>query len=154
MRDEKGPQEAPKHFASDKDWQDTDYWYNRVIDAKNPAANTANPSALALITFGLTTALLQVLNKPYFRSTSHSAHMSCLFCFIENDIFNVDAQQKDAKPYYCTMKAVICYREQTLTGQECLLSMQQSVLWCSLVRATAAEVFSYTHNLSRDVQSG
>ena len=83
MRDEKGPQEPPTHLASDKDWQDTDYWYNRVIDAKNPAANTANPSALALIAFGLTTALLQVVNKPYFRSNSHSAHMSCLFCFIE-----------------------------------------------------------------------
>ncbi len=32
------------------------------------------------------------------------------------------------------MKAVICYREQTLTGQECLLSMRRLVLWCSLVR--------------------
>lgn len=83
MRDEKGPQEPPTHLASDKDWQDTDYWYNRVIDAKNPAANTANPSALALIAFGLTTALLQVVNKPYFRSNSHSAHMSCLLRFIE-----------------------------------------------------------------------
>ncbi|MCJ1303241.1 hypothetical protein MMC08_006049, partial [Hypocenomyce scalaris] len=46
--------------ATDEEWQDTDYWYNRVIDAKNPASIVANPSALALITFGLTTALLQV----------------------------------------------------------------------------------------------
>ena len=101
MIDGKGPHDPPSHVARDRDWQDTDYWYNRVVDAKNPASNTANPSALALITFGLTTALLQVLNKPCFRSTSHSAHMSCLFCFIENDISKVDAHyvQKDAKPW-------------------------------------------------------
>lgn len=86
MVNEKGPQESPGHVASDKDWQDTDYWYNRVIEAKNPASNTANPSALALITFGLTTALLQVLNKLYFRSTTHTAHMSSLFCFISKMI--------------------------------------------------------------------
>ncbi len=70
MIDGKAPHEVTNHFASDKDWQDIDYWYNRVVDAKNPASNTANPSALALITFGLTTALLQVLNKPYFRSVA------------------------------------------------------------------------------------
>ncbi len=35
------------------------------------------------------------------------------------------------------MKAEICHREQTLTGQECLLSMQRLALWCSLVRAPA-----------------
>lgn len=163
MTDGKGPREPPSHFASDRDWQDTDYWYNRVVDAKNPASNTANPSALALITFGLTTALLQVLSKPYFRSASHSAHMSCLYCFIENDISKVDAQhvQKDAKvPIYCLMNAVICYREQTLTGQECLLSMQRLVSWCSLVsleghlKATPAEVLLHTHSLSQKVQSG
>ena len=74
MIDGKVPHEGTNHFASDKEWQDIDYWYNRVVDAKNPASNTANPSALALITFGLTTALLQVLNKPYFRSTA----LTCL----------------------------------------------------------------------------
>ena len=70
MIDGKAPHEGTNHFASDKEWQDIDYWYNRVVDAKNPASNTANPSALALITFGLTTALLQVLNKPSFRSVA------------------------------------------------------------------------------------
>ena len=49
------------HFATDEDWQETDFWYNRVLDAKSPASHIANPSALALIAFGLTTALLQVV---------------------------------------------------------------------------------------------
>lgn len=47
-------------YATDDDWQNVDFWYNRVLEAKNPASHIANPSALALITFGLTTALLQV----------------------------------------------------------------------------------------------
>ena len=47
-------------YEDDKDRQEMDYWYNRVMDAKSPASHTANPSALALITFGLTIALLQV----------------------------------------------------------------------------------------------
>ena len=42
------------------DWQAVDYWYNRVLDKSSPSANTANPSALGLIAFGYTTALLQV----------------------------------------------------------------------------------------------
>ena len=42
------------------DWQPIDYWYNRVLSKSSPAANTANPSALGLIAFGYTTALLQV----------------------------------------------------------------------------------------------
>lgn len=45
------------------EWQAVDYWYNRVLDKSNPAANTANPSALGLIAFGYTTALLQVTRK-------------------------------------------------------------------------------------------
>ena len=45
----------------DNDWaQPMDYWYNRVISKSSPAATTANPSALGLIAFGYTTALLQV----------------------------------------------------------------------------------------------
>ena len=45
----------------DNGWaQPMDYWYNRVISKSSPAANTANPSALGLIAFGYTTALLQV----------------------------------------------------------------------------------------------
>ena len=48
-------------YQDDSEWQDVDYWYNRVMDAKSPAGQIANPSALALITFGLTTALLQVM---------------------------------------------------------------------------------------------
>lgn len=47
-------------FYEGDEWQETDFWYNRVMDARDPASHIANPSALALITFGLTTALLQV----------------------------------------------------------------------------------------------
>lgn len=47
-------------YEGNDDWQETEFWYNRVMDAKNPASHIANPSALALISFGLTTALLQV----------------------------------------------------------------------------------------------
>ena len=60
MTDNVASNSFANNVATDEEWQDTDYWYNRVIDAKNPASNIANPSALALITFGLTTALLQV----------------------------------------------------------------------------------------------
>lgn len=81
MRDEKGPQEPPTHLASDKDWQDTDYWYNRVIDAKNPAANTANPSALALIAFGLTTALLQGANTHWTGMSTQYATVGLMVFF-------------------------------------------------------------------------
>ncbi len=42
------------------DWEAVDYWYNQHLSKRNPAANTANPSALALLTFAITTALLQV----------------------------------------------------------------------------------------------
>ena len=49
------------HDMGDNDWaQPIDYWYNRVISKSSPAATTANPSALGLIAFGYTTALLQV----------------------------------------------------------------------------------------------
>ena len=47
--------------TGDNGWaQPMDYWYNRVISKSSPAATTANPSALGLIAFGYTTALLQV----------------------------------------------------------------------------------------------
>lgn len=47
-------------FGNTDEWQPIDYWYNRVLSKSSPAANTANPSALGLIAFGYTTALLQV----------------------------------------------------------------------------------------------
>lgn len=47
-------------FGNTDEWQPVDYWYNRVLSKSSPAANTANPSALGLIAFGYTTALLQV----------------------------------------------------------------------------------------------
>lgn len=47
-------------FGDTDEWQPIDYWYNRVLSKSSPAANTANPSALGLIAFGYTTALLQV----------------------------------------------------------------------------------------------
>ena len=47
-------------FGDADEWQPIDYWYNRVLSKSSPAANTANPSALGLIAFGYTTALLQV----------------------------------------------------------------------------------------------
>lgn len=46
------------------DWEAVDYWYNNHLSKRSPAANTANPSALALITFAMTTGLLQVNNFP------------------------------------------------------------------------------------------
>lgn len=46
-------------FGNTDEWQPIDYWYNRVLSKSSPAANTANPSALGLIAFGYTTALLQ-----------------------------------------------------------------------------------------------
>ena len=47
--------------SENDEWaQPMDYWYNRVISKSSPAATTANPSALGLIAFGYTTALLQV----------------------------------------------------------------------------------------------
>ena len=44
----------------ESDWDDVDQWYNRVNAATSAAANTANPAPLALITFAVTTILLQV----------------------------------------------------------------------------------------------
>lgn len=55
------------------EWQAVDYWYNRVLDKSNPAANTANPSALGLIAFGYTTALLQVQSWRALRAASNVA---------------------------------------------------------------------------------
>ena len=49
-------------FGNTDEWQPIDYWYNRVLSKSSPAANTANPSALGLIAFGYTTALLQVID--------------------------------------------------------------------------------------------
>ena len=45
------------------DWEAVDYWYNQHLSKRNPAAQIANPSALALITFAITTGLLQVGDK-------------------------------------------------------------------------------------------
>lgn len=53
---------------SDEWAQPMDYWYNRVLSKSSPAATTANPSALGLIAFGYTTALLQV--EPRSSSTT------------------------------------------------------------------------------------
>ncbi|DBB09798.1 TPA: hypothetical protein ACH3X3_001420 [Trebouxia sp. C0006] len=81
MIDGKAPHEGTNHFASDKEWQDIDYWYNRVVDAKNPASNTANPSALALITFGLTTALLQGANTHWTGMSTQYATVGFMVFF-------------------------------------------------------------------------
>ena len=61
-------------YQDDDDWQETDFWYNRVMAAKNPASQIANPSALALITFGLTTALLQVCAPILSDTTFHKRY--------------------------------------------------------------------------------
>lgn len=58
-------------FGNTDEWQPIDYWYNRVLSKSSPAANTANPSALGLIAFGYTTALLQV-------------GFSCCLCLIDH----------------------------------------------------------------------
>ena len=43
-----------------EDWESVDYWYNHHLTKNNPASKVADPSALALITFAITTGLLQV----------------------------------------------------------------------------------------------
>ena len=66
-------------FGNTDEWQPIDYWYNRVLSKSSPAANTANPSALGLIAFGYTTALLQVRNRlvhAQWRKISSHAHAS------------------------------------------------------------------------------
>ncbi len=60
-RDGAGTTQGTDPNSENDEWaQPMDYWYNRVISKSSPAATTANPSALGLIAFGYTTALLQV----------------------------------------------------------------------------------------------
>jgi len=60
-RDGAGTAQGTDPNSENDEWaQPMDYWYNRVISKSSPAATTANPSALGLIAFGYTTALLQV----------------------------------------------------------------------------------------------
>lgn len=66
-------------FASNGgEWQAVDYWYNRVLDKSSPSANTANPSALGLIAFGYTTALLQVF------------HTACICAYCSSSRYSFD----------------------------------------------------------------
>lgn len=60
QRNSNGNDATNDAFGNTDEWQPIDYWYNRVLSKSSPAANTANPSALGLIAFGYTTALLQV----------------------------------------------------------------------------------------------
>ena len=62
-------------FGNTDEWQPIDYWYNRVLSKSSPAANTANPSALGLIAFGYTTALLQV-------SYDYNVWACLLLCYV------------------------------------------------------------------------
>ncbi|KAA6424429.1 hypothetical protein WJX79_007310 [Trebouxia sp. C0005] len=57
-------------FGNTDEWQPIDYWYNRVLSKSSPAANTANPSALGLIAFGYTTALLQGANTVWTEAST------------------------------------------------------------------------------------
>lgn len=62
-QDGKGNGQGTDTTSEGDEWaQPMDYWYNRVISKSSPAATTANPSALGLIAFGYTTALLQGAN--------------------------------------------------------------------------------------------
>ena len=47
-------------MITSRDWDHVDYWYDRHLEVASPAAQTANPSGLALIAFAVTTILLQV----------------------------------------------------------------------------------------------
>lgn len=49
-----------RDMTTSKDWDHIDYWYDRQLEVASPAAQTANPSGLALIAFAVTTILLQV----------------------------------------------------------------------------------------------
>ena len=60
MQEGNGANDMGNSNMDNDEWQPVDYWYNRVLSKSSPAANTANPSALGLIAFGYTTALLQV----------------------------------------------------------------------------------------------
>ena len=86
-RDGAGTAQGTDPNSENDEWaQPMDYWYNRVISKSSPAATTANPSALGLIAFGYTTALLQV----YLRKSSHASHAclcrsgSCKACHISS----------------------------------------------------------------------
>jgi len=59
MQQDNGANDMGNSNMDNDEWQPVDYWYNRVLSKSSPAANTANPSALGLIAFGYTTALLQ-----------------------------------------------------------------------------------------------
>ena len=75
-QDGKGNGQGTDTTSEGDEWaQPMDYWYNRVISKSSPAATTANPSALGLIAFGYTTALLQVKHQPVC-----SENMQCLQC--------------------------------------------------------------------------
>jgi hypothetical protein len=56
------------------DWEAVDYWYNQHLSKRNPAAQIANPSALALITFAITTGLLQVGHQSAELSDAATLH--------------------------------------------------------------------------------
>ena len=73
------------------DWQAVDYWYNKVLDKSSPSANTANPSALGLIAFGYTTALLQVT---YANPGSLRNVTACMRCTISMSVANMFLRQE------------------------------------------------------------
>ena len=74
-------------FGNTDEWQPIDYWYNRVLSKSSPAANTANPSALGLIAFGYTTALLQVCAKSMLCIKVSAARKFLLVSDLDNVLF-------------------------------------------------------------------
>ena len=79
-------------MASDGWAQPIDYWYNRVISKSSPAANTANPSALGLIAFGYTTALLQVRSTWHAGLSKHAQRLCAEVCI---NLTSCDSQSTD-----------------------------------------------------------
>lgn len=129
-RDGAGTAQGTDPNSENDEWaQPMDYWYNRVISKSSPAATTANPSALGLIAFGYTTALLQVNiacmreHMPVsLRQSQRMSHTKPLQMHIA----------VTTSPTSCMRILAICWkfehlcpacREQTLTGQRQTLLM-------------------------------
>ena len=77
-----GGGETNDAFGNTDEWQPIDYWYNRVLSKSSPAANTANPSALGLIAFGYTTALLQVRSFALLPCVLFCCCLHCGYCLV------------------------------------------------------------------------
>lgn len=128
-RDGAGTAQGTDPNSENDEWaQPMDYWYNRVISKSSPAATTANPSALGLIAFGYTTALLQVNPRMHAHAclckcrlgSCKARHISSAqdvyFC---HDLCHNESRMRILVVCWKSKLEHLCpaCREQTLTGQ-------------------------------------